>query len=165
MKTLYLLRHAKSSWDFEELSDHDRPLSTRGRSDAPLIGQELSERKVKLDLIISSSAVRAISTATLVAKELGFAPEKVGVQEELYHITAEDLLMFIQSLPEEYTHVMLVGHNPTFTEIANLLLPERSIVNIPTAGIVAISFDCGYWGEISPDNSKLLFFDYPKNYR
>ncbi|WP_205500153.1 SixA phosphatase family protein [Rufibacter psychrotolerans] len=165
MKTLYLLRHAKSSWDYEELSDHDRPLSKRGRSDAPLIGQELAERKIKLDMVISSSAVRAITTATLIAKELDFPLDKIGVQEELYHIATDDLLIFIQALPEEYDHVMLVGHNPTFTEIANQLIQEKSIVNIPTAGIVGISFDCGYWGEISPNNSKLLFFDFPKNYR
>ncbi|RNI26346.1 SixA phosphatase family protein [Rufibacter latericius] len=165
MKTLYLLRHAKSSWDYEELSDHDRPLAKRGRTDAPLMGQELVEREIKLDLVISSSAVRAITTATLVAKELKFSPEQIGVQEELYMISAEGLVGFIRSLPDEYNHVMLVGHNPAFTEVANLLSPEKSIANIPTAGIVAISFDCSYWGEISPDNSKQLFFDFPKNYR
>ncbi|ALI98538.1 SixA phosphatase family protein [Rufibacter tibetensis] len=165
MKTLYLLRHAKSSWEYEELSDHDRPLTKRGRSDAPLIGQELVEREVKLDMIISSSAVRAISTATLIAKELKFDPERIGVQEELYLIATDDLKVFIQSLPDEYDRVMLVGHNPALTELANQLSTEKSIANIPTAGIVAISFDCNYWGEISPDNSKLLFFDFPKNYR
>ncbi|RNI30389.1 histidine phosphatase family protein [Rufibacter immobilis] len=165
MKTLYLLRHAKSSWKYEELSDHDRPLNKRGRADAPLIGQELLERKVKVDLIISSSAVRAITTASLIAKELGLDPEKIGVQEELYHIAADDLVMFIQSLPEEYANVMLVGHNPTFSEVANLLAPEKNIVEMPTASIVALSFDCNYWGQVSSDNAKLLFFDYPKNYR
>ena len=165
MKTLYLLRHAKSSWEYEELSDHDRPLNKRGRSDAPLIGQELADREIKLDMIITSSAVRALTTATLIAKELKFAPEKIGVQEELYLMATDDLRVFVQSLPDEYDHVMVVGHNPSLTELANQLSPEKSIANIPTAGIVGISFDCGYWGEISPDNSKLLFFDFPKNYR
>ncbi|GGK87457.1 histidine phosphatase family protein [Rufibacter glacialis] len=165
MKTLYLLRHAKSSWKYEELSDHDRPLNKRGRTDAPLIGQELVEREVKLDLIISSSAVRAITTATLVAKELGIDPEQIGVQEELYLIATEDLRMFAQSLPDEYHQVMLVGHNPALTELANHFSPEKNIANIPTAGVVALSFDCHYWAEISGDNAKLLFFDFPKNYR
>ncbi|AKQ46677.1 phosphohistidine phosphatase [Rufibacter radiotolerans] len=165
MKTLYLLRHAKSSWKFEELSDHDRPLTKKGRNDAKLIGQELLERKTKLDLIISSSAVRAISTATLIAKELDYDPEKIAVQEELYQIPSDSLMDFIQVLPEEYDYVMLVGHNPVFTELANYLTPEKSIANLPTAGVVAISFDCNHWGEISKENAKLLFFDFPKNYR
>ncbi|MBA9078353.1 MULTISPECIES: SixA phosphatase family protein [Rufibacter] len=165
MKTLYLVRHAKSSWEFEDLSDHDRPLNKRGRSDAPLIGQELADRKVELDLIISSSAVRALSTATLLAKELEFEPEKIGVQEELYRIDAESLLLFIQSLPDEYNRVMLVGHNPTFTEITNQLSPEKTIANLPTAGVAAFSFDVNYWGQAGPDNAKLLFLDFPKNYR
>ena len=165
MKTLYLLRHAKSSWKFEDLNDHDRPLAKRGRTDAPLIGQELCERKIKLDLIISSSAVRALSTATIVAKELDFDPEKIAVQEEIYRIDASSLLHFAQALPDEYSQVMLVGHNPTFTELANMLVPDKSIANIPTAGVVGISFDCSYWGQISSDNAKLLFFDFPKNYR
>lgn len=165
MKTLYLLRHAKSSWKFEDLSDHDRPLAKRGRTDAPLIGQELCERKVTPDLMVSSSAVRALSTATLVAKELDYAPEKIGVQEELYRIDASSLLHFAQGMPDEYEQVMLVGHNPTFTELVNMLVPDKSIANLPTAGVVGISFDCSHWGQISSDNAKLLFMDIPKNYR
>ncbi len=129
------------------------------------MGQELVEREIKLDMVISSSAVRAITTATLVAKELQFATEKIGVQEELYMISSEDLIGFIRSLPDEYNYVMLVGHNPAFTEVANQLSPEKSIANLPTAGVVGISFDCGYWGEVSRDNAKLLFLDFPKNYR
>jgi phosphohistidine phosphatase len=165
MKTLYLLRHAKSSWKYEELSDHDRPLNKKGRADAPLIGQELVDRKITLDLIISSPAVRTLTTATLVAKELGFDPEKISVQEELYHISREDLIIFIQSLPPEYNSVMLVGHNPTFTEVAHQFAPEKGIVNIPTAGIAGFSFDVNYWGQIAAENARLLFFDFPKNYR
>ncbi|QHL88574.1 histidine phosphatase family protein [Nibribacter ruber] len=165
MKTLYLLRHAKSSWKFEDLSDHDRPLAKRGRSDAPLIGQELSERKIKLDLMISSSAVRALSTATIVAKEIDYDPEKISVEEELYRIDATSLLHFIQALPDEYDQVMLVGHNPTLTELINMLVPDKGIANLPTAGVAGISFDCSYWGEASTDNTKLLFIDIPKNYR
>ncbi|MFC6997144.1 SixA phosphatase family protein [Rufibacter roseus] len=165
MKTLYLLRHAKSSWKFEELSDHDRPLKKRGRKDVPLIAQELIERKVNVDLIISSSAVRALSTATLMAKELGFDPEKIGVQEELYHITPTALLQFVQLLPDEYSHVMLVGHNPTFTEVANMYSPDKSIANLPTSGLAAIQFDVTYWGQVSAENGNLHFLDYPKKYR
>ncbi|WP_192822076.1 histidine phosphatase family protein [Rufibacter sp. LB8] len=165
MKTLYLVRHAKSSWDFEDLSDHDRPLAKRGRNDAQIMGQELLDRKIKLDLLISSSAVRALSTATLFAKELDFDPEKISAQEELYRMGSEEMLFFVQSLPDEYSYVMLVGHNPTFTELVNLLAPEKSIANLPTAGVAGFSFDVEYWSQATAENAKLLFLDFPKNYR
>jgi len=129
------------------------------------MGQELADRKVELDLIISSSAVRALTTATLIAKELEYDPEKIGVQEELYRIDTESLLQFIQALPDEYDQVMLVGHNPTFTELTNLLSPEKTIANLPTAGVAAFSFDVSYWGQAAPENAKLLFLDFPKNFR
>jgi len=116
-------------------------------------------------MIISSSAVRALSTATLLAKELDFDPEKIGVQEDLYHITSAALLQFIQLLPDEYGQVMLVGHNPTFTEVINQFAPEKSLTNLPTAGVAALAFDTAYWGQITQDNGKLLFLDFPKKYR
>jgi phosphohistidine phosphatase len=165
MKTLYFVRHAKSSWDYKDLSDHDRPLNKRGRTDAQLMGQELLDRKIKLDSLITSSAVRALSTATLLAKELDFDPEKIGAQEELYRITSTELLFFAQALPDEYNCVMLVGHNPTFTELVNLLAPEKTIANLPTAGVAGFSFNVEYWGQISAENAKFLFLDFPKNYR
>ncbi len=165
MKTLFLVRHAKSSWKFEDLSDHDRPLKKRGRKDTGIMGQELSERKADLDMIISSSAVRALSTATLLAKELGFDPEQIGVQEELYHSSPSALMQFIQLLPDEYQHIMLVGHNPAFTEVVNLLSPETKLTNLPTCGVAAFEFDSAYWGQASPENAKMLFLDFPKKYK
>jgi phosphohistidine phosphatase len=164
MKTLYILRHAKSSWEFDELSDHDRPLNKRGRSDAPLIGQELAARGVKPDLVISSPAVRAISTATLVSKEMGYDPDDILVEERVYGAGREDLLEVVQNAPAEADHLMLVGHNEALSEFANMVAPEH-IASLPTAGVVALEFDCESWYDISRDNAKMLFYDFPKNYK
>jgi phosphohistidine phosphatase len=164
MKTLYIQRHAKSSWKFEELSDHDRPLNTRGRTDAPLMGSELASRGVSPDKIISSPAVRAITTATLIGKELEYEPDEIKIDERIYGADKHTLLDVVHSIPLEMEYVMIVGHNEALTDFANMLSPE-SIGNIPTAGIVALQFKCESWYDISRDNAELLFFDFPKNYK
>jgi len=163
MKTLYILRHAKSSWEFEELSDHDRPLNKRGRNDAPLMGRELSSRGVLPDLIVSSPAVRAITTATLVGKEMGYDPDDIIIDERIYGADKNVLLEVAQETPAEHESVMLVGHNEAITDFANMLSPEV-VGSIPTTGVVALSFDCESWYDISRENAEFLFFDFPKNY-
>lgn len=164
MKTLYILRHAKSSWEFEELSDHDRPLNKRGREDAPLMGEELATRNVKVDLVISSPAVRAISTATLVAKELGYEPDDMVIDNRIYGAEKKDLLEVVQEAPADADVLMIVGHNEALSDFANSLSPGP-ISRMPTAGVVALEFDCESWYDISSKNAKLLFFDFPKNYK
>ena len=164
MKTLYILRHAKSSWDFEELSDHDRPLNKRGRSDAQLMGQELANRGVAPGLIVSSSAVRAISTATLVGKELNYEAEDIVVKDAVYGADKHELLDVVHNSPVEVNSLMLVGHNEPISDFANMLSPEH-IASLPTTGIVALEFDCDSWYDISKENVKLLFYDFPKNYK
>lgn len=164
MKTLYILRHAKSSWEFEGLSDHDRPLNKRGRKDAPLMGQELALRGVKPELIISSSAVRALSTATLAAKELNFEADDIVVDTRVYGAGKHDLLEVVQSAPAEVKELMLVGHNEALSDFANMLSTEP-VASLPTAGAVGLRFMCESWYEIAKENAELLFYDYPKNYK
>ncbi len=164
MKTLYILRHAKSSWEFEELSDHDRPLNKRGRGDAVLMGQELISRKVKPDLIVSSPAVRAISTATLLGKELGYDPKEILVDDRVYGASKKVLLEVVQETPAEVKRLLLVGHNEALSEFANMLSPQ-SVSRMPTAGMVALKFDCESWYDVSRDKAELLFYDFPKNYK
>ena len=163
-RTLYLMRHAKSSWDFEELSDHDRPLNKRGRTDAPRMGKALATRDIELNLILSSSAVRALTTATLVAKELNYPIDNIAIDENIYRAGKTELLDILAEVPYKNQHLMLVGHNYALTELANLLSPEP-IPNIPTAGIVCLKFSSESWASISKENATLLFFDYPKNYK
>ncbi len=164
MKTLYILRHAKSSWEFEELSDLDRPLNKRGRSDAPFMGQEMASRDVKPQLILSSPAVRALTTAMLVGRELAYDADDIVVDERIYGATKEDLLELVQSASDEVESLMLVGHNEAISEFTNFLSPEQ-LASLPTTGIVALEFDCESWQEITRENAKLLFVDFPKNYR
>ncbi|GAA4434525.1 histidine phosphatase family protein [Pontibacter saemangeumensis] len=158
------MRHAKSSWEFEELSDHDRPLNKRGRSDAPLIGQELAARGVQPNLIISSPAVRALTTATLVGKEIGYEPDDIAVDERMYGAGKEDLLEVVKNVPDDVAFLMMVGHNEAITEFANLLTPEH-VASLPTAGVVALEFKCSSWKDISKKNASMLFYDFPKNYK
>lgn len=164
MKTLYILRHAKSSWDFEELSDHDRPLNKRGRSDAQLMGHELANRGAVPALVVSSPAVRAISTATLVSKEMDYEAEDIVVSDRIYGADKHDLLDVVHTTPADVDSLMLVGHNEPISEFANMLSPEH-IASLPTTGIVALEFNCDSWYDISKENATLLFYDFPKNYK
>ncbi|MDU0369650.1 SixA phosphatase family protein [Hymenobacter endophyticus] len=162
MKTLYLMRHAKSSWSFDELSDKQRPLNDRGRDDAPLMGEALAKRSIRLDLLVSSPAVRAMSTAALVAHELEYPADKIEVIEAIYEATVPDLLTVVRELPDEAESVLLVGHNNTLTEFANLLSPS-SIPDMPTAAIVCLKFGTDQWARVDRANAEYYFFDKPKN--
>jgi phosphohistidine phosphatase len=164
MKTLYIMRHAKSSWKFEELSDHDRPLNKRGRTDAPMMGQELAANNTKLQLILSSPAVRALTTATLVARELNYNADGIAVDDRMYGASAQELLDIAREAPADVDSLLMVGHNESISEFANMLSPKH-IASMPTAGVVALRFDCEGWQEIKRDNAELLFYDIPKNHK
>ena len=139
MKTLYLIRHAKSSWKLSNLSDFDRPLKKRGISDAPLMGSVLKQKGVKPDLMVSSPANRAISTAKLVAKELGYPQMEIEQNKGIYHAYITDLLKIVQSIDDKHNTVCLFGHNPGFTDLANFLT-GTTIFNVPTSGVCGITF-------------------------
>ena len=164
MKTLYIMRHAKSSWKFEELSDHDRPLNKRGRTDAPLMGQELAANNASLQLILSSPAVRALTTATLVARELDYDADDIAVNDRMYGASAEELLEIAREAPADVDSMLMVGHNESISEFANKLSPKH-VASMPTASIVALRFDCDNWHDIKRDNAELLFYEVPKNHK
>ena len=163
MKTLYLLRHAKSSWSFDDLSDHDRPLNGRGRDDAPRMGKALHERAILPDVVLASSAVRALSTAVLVTRELGYPHDKIRVEPGIYQADVATLLGLVHGLPDAAASALLVGHNPTFTDLANELSPASPIQEMPTAGVVCLRFAVEHWAEVARANAEFYFFDYPKN--
>ena len=164
MKTLYLMRHAKSSWSFDELSDQERPLNDRGRDDAPAMGRALAKRDITLDLLVSSPAVRALSTAVLVARELKYAHADIKVEPAIYQADMDMLLAVIRDLPDAAGEVLLTGHNPTITDVANYLLPSGGLTHeMPTAAVVCVRFQAEYWADASPANSEFYFYDYPRN--
>ena len=122
MKTLFLVRHAKSSRDDPSLPDRDRPLDDRGRQDAPKMGKRLATRDAKSDLLLSSPALRALTTAQLIAEEIGYKRKDIVVDDRLYASSADDLLAVIRALDKKLNRVMLFGHKPEFTDLAHWLL-------------------------------------------
>lgn len=161
MKTLYLVRHAKSSWDFPNLTDFDRPLSARGERDAPKMGQRLADKAIIPDLMVSSPANRAFTTSQVIAKKIGYNLNKIQTMQSVYHASEGTLLKIVQNTYEDVKCLMLFGHNPGFTDFANSLSNE-DIYNIPTCGIVAIKFETNAWSEVNFGSGQLEFFDYPK---
>lgn len=161
MKTLYLVRHAKSSWDYPELDDIDRPLSKRGKRNAPEMGKRLAAQNILPQQLITSPAKRALATARKIADEIGFPREAIGLEEKLYLASVEDIVEVIQKADDAAGSLMLFGHNPGFTDTANRLCGS-DIYNIPTCGVVGIQFDADSWAGVAEGEGRFLFFDFPK---
>ncbi|MFC6356019.1 SixA phosphatase family protein [Luethyella okanaganae] len=164
MRTLVLIRHAKSSWDTVGLADHDRPLNDRGRRDAPRMGRRLARRGTVPDLIVTSSAVRARSTAELIASELGAGTvveaARIAVDERLYASSVEELALVIRSLDDDLGCVALVGHNPEISELARRFSNE--IDEMPTTAVVELSFDLASWADFGVTAPTMVLFDSPR---
>lgn len=161
MKRLGLLRHAKSSWDSPAATDFDRPLNKRGERDAPRMGALLAERGVKPDTIISSAAARARTTAQLAGKELGFEAGDIRETEALYHASAGNMLAVLDDMAANADEVILVGHNPGITTLANRIADAR-IDNLPTAAFFYVEADIDSWSGLIDKPGKLLFFASPR---
>ena len=161
MKTLYLVRHAKSSWKFPELRDFDRPLNGRGKRNAPDMGKRLKAKGIRPDLLLTSPANRALTTAREIAEKIDYPLEGIHENDDIYHGSENTLLAIINGTDGNVNELMLFGHNPGFTDLANLL-GDQWIDNIPTCGIVSIQFDVENWSAVTPGTGKNLFFDYPK---
>ena len=164
MKILTLVRHAKSSWKDPGLADFDRPLNKRGKNDAPMMGQRLIEYKVSPDLIITSPANRALTTAKVIAQEIGYPNKKLVIDKQVYLATTYGLLEAVKKVDNAHREVLLVGHNPDLTELANVLTGEV-IDNIPTCGVVRMKFDISAWKDLGKQQGELVLFDYPKKYQ
>jgi phosphohistidine phosphatase len=161
MKILTLIRHAKSSWKDPSLPDWDRPLNNRGRRDAPMMGERLAGREAYADLMISSSAVRAVMTTEAIAEEIEYPADEIVVDERLYGADEFEILQVIQGLDDAWERVMLVGHNPGLTDLVNALSPT-GIDNLPTCGIVELTYDTESWALIGRIDPVAVDFDYPK---
>ena len=159
--TLLICRHAKSSWASAGLSDFDRPLNERGERDASEMGRRLVRHRLRPDLIMTSPAARALATALHYASHLGIPPDQVIRNPEQYAASVPELLSLIRKTDPGVSTLMLVGHNPESTGLANEL-GGLNIDNIPTCGIAAIAFPQCTWADLTPGSGVLLFFDYPK---
>ena len=165
MKTLYLLRHAKSSRDDTSRddtswADRDRPLDARGERDAAKLGQRWSKRHGKPDLILSSPAVRALATANIVAEALGYKARNIEFDARLYAATAATLTSVIEALDGKLDRVMLVGHNPGFAELVHHF--DSAITHMPTCSLAEFTFDARTWSGIGHARPARTTFDSPK---
>ena len=161
MKTLYILRHAKSAWDNPGLADHDRPLNSRGKSDLPKMGQHLKRLGVNPELIISSTAFRARRTAEGIANQLGYDTEQIEYTRRLYHAGEDEIMDVLAEVDHTINHVMVTGHNPGFTYAINYF-GSYNLDNLPTCGFARIDFDIDEWHEVDRGRGKVIFIEYPK---
>lgn len=163
MKTVYFVRHAKSSWDSGASRDKDRPLNSRGSRDAPFMAKLLKGNGIQVDAIISSTANRAFTTATYFAEEFGINKEDIIAKDEIYEAFEEDVLQVVWGLEDRFQTVLIFGHNPTLTGLANRF-SEEYIPNVPTCGIVKIESSVTKWSALNPENARMTAFHYPKKY-
>ncbi|MBS1681327.1 MAG: histidine phosphatase family protein [Bacteroidetes bacterium] len=161
MKKLYLIRHAKSSWD-NNVEDFYRPLNERGMRDAPKMAELLKQRAVSPNRILTSPAVRALTTANIFATVLGFAPHQIETVAELYHASKATWLQVLRSLKDSSANdtIFIFGHNPGITDLTNVLL--RTDIDFPTCGVVSATLKIKSWSETTSNCGELNFFDYPK---
>jgi len=163
MKTLFLLRHAKSDWSAPDLIDDQRPLNDRGKRVAPGIGEKLHELGVFPDTIICSTAARAVETLNYAGQKMKIDFNRVAYTNDLYGASTGTLLSLICGLEEETDSAMLVGHNPGLTAVAEYLT-GNDFGDIPTCGAVKINFNLNLWKGVSKSYGSLEWFIYPKKF-
>ena len=160
-KTLFLIRHAKSSWDDLALGDFERPLNDRGKKDAPGMAKRLHDKKIKIDIFVSSPAKRAKQTSKLFAKEFDFKKKRIVFERNLYEAGEENFYEAIENLKNKWDNVAIVSHNPGITSFANSLT-ETQVDDMPTSSIFAIKIDSDKWKNFRTAKKEFWFFDYPK---
>jgi phosphohistidine phosphatase len=163
LKRLTLVRHAKSDWSLPGQEDWDRVLNRRGQQDAPEMARRLRSRKLKPDLILASPAVRALATASIMARELKVPAECIAQDERLYLAEPKAFLDVIRELGGDAEHLMVFGHNPGITETANLLSSGEKIDNLPTCGVFTALFAVDDWSQLEAGRGDEAEFDYPRN--
>lgn len=161
MKTLLIVRHAKSSWDNASISDIDRPLNDRGKRDAPAMAKRLIKAGVKIDLFVSSPAKRARHTAEIFLHEFERKEKTLVIVQQLYHAQIQDFRDVVAGLDDQYDSIALFSHNPGITAFANILSTVR-LDNMPTCSIFAVTSTATSWKEFLSAGTAFSFFDYPK---
>lgn len=163
MKHLLLVRHAKSSWNNSSLTDFDRPLNDRGLHDAPMMARRLLAKKISIDQLVSSTANRALTTATLFAKELGIKQGNVVKLPILYHASPDTFEEVISGLSDEHDTIAIFSHNPGITAYVNQL-KVAMVDNMPTCGIFGVHAITNNWKDFAGAEKRFWLFDYPKNF-
>lgn len=162
MKSVIIVRHAKSSWDSPGMADFDRPLNDRGKEDGPKMAKRLKEKEVAVDTFLSSPAKRAKKTAQLFAAELGVDKDQIKFVPELYQAASETFFDVIAAAPPAADSIMLFSHNPGITDFANSLTEVR-IDNMPTCSVFAVKTSASDWKDFKNAPKEFWFFDYPRS--
>jgi len=161
MQTLYLVRHAKSDWNNPELLDIERPLNAKGYRDAHTMSNWLKNQKIIPKLLISSNAIRAISTALIFSKNLETDSSKISIEPNLYETNEKEYLKIIHSVDDTIKSVILFAHNPTLTLLANYLAKPFADT-ISTCGIVGLRIKSNHWKDFDFQKAELFLYEYPK---
>ena len=161
MRKLLLIRHAKSSWKFPELDDHERPLNKRGARDVLTMARHLADRDEMLDVIYSSTATRALDLAQQISD---FTHTTLVPDLSFYTFDEEQLLEILRCLPDSVERVAVVAHNPAITHAANRL-SANDYENIPTSGVVAIDCDIDRWADLNSGQCSVDYFVFPKMFK
>jgi phosphohistidine phosphatase len=164
MKTLYIIRHAKSDWNDLSLSDFERPLNKRGEKNALFMGELLAQHKIHPDLIVSSPAIRAKTTAKKIAQKVDYDTKEIVYEEGLYLADVDTIKEVLKNVPSSKNTVFLVGHNPGLTLFATHI-SGYDIDNIPTCGIFCVTLKNDDWKSIGKGAAEFISFEYPKKYR
>ncbi|MBN1870901.1 MAG: histidine phosphatase family protein [Candidatus Omnitrophica bacterium] len=161
MKRLILVRHAKSGWKNTRMADFNRPLTKKGKADALTMGKRLWKNKLKPDLIISSPAKRALATAKMMAREIKYPLGGILMEPSIYNSDVPKLLKAVRNVNNAVQKLMIVGHNPEFSEFCNFLIPTK-IEDYPTSSVVIIDLNVKGWKGVSSRKGTLVSFDHPK---
>ncbi|MEO7174501.1 MAG: histidine phosphatase family protein [Saprospiraceae bacterium] len=161
-RNLYLVRHAKSSWESTQIADYDRNLNDRGFRDAPFMSRLCAAHELRPDAILSSGALRAKTTARYFEKAFGLPETQFFLTDEIYEAGPNRILSIVQSLNDNWTTVYLFGHNPGFTQFGNWC--NAAIAELPTCGVLRFRQELGHWSDFSPEDSAFVNILYPKQY-
>ncbi|OUU78579.1 MAG: hypothetical protein CBC38_06885 [Gammaproteobacteria bacterium TMED78] len=166
MKTVTLIRHAKSDWSKSILKDHDRDLAERGERDIFKIANIILNKGISPDLIMTSSALRAKKTAEIFSAVISYKVDKIKIKEQLYLADHLTIINEIVTQDEKIKNIILFGHNPGFTDAVNFFHNKNNqLDNLPTSGAVAFEFNCSSWSYIKKAKADFIYFEYPKKFQ
>jgi phosphohistidine phosphatase len=165
MKQLILIRHAKSDWGKENLRDIDRHLNARGYDDAYMMSAWLANRQGAPDLILTSTATRALSTALIFSRAYKQDIRQFNLEPSIYEATRDELKAIISSQDNKVERLIVVGHNPGLTDVCNAFSDELYFDNVPTCGMIAFKADCKNWHQLADGRWPVEFYQFPKDYK
>lgn len=161
MKSILFVRHAKSSWESPTQKDFDRPLNERGNKDAPVMASRLMEKKIQIDAFVSSTAIRAITTANYFHQAYKAKKDQLILMPSLYHASVPDFYNVIKQLNNKCETVALFSHNPGITEMVNSL-GVAHVDSMPTCAVFGVHADIKNWEDFETADKQFWLFDYPK---